>query len=484
MRMATQARERPAGGGLRRDALRLLQLAFVGLAYFSLAPVIYFNMGLIETSAGGPVMPLLFILITVAVLPTAVSFAIMSLRRPSAGSGYTWLWESTFPPVGLWLGWVLTTTYFLVVSIYPPIFGLFFNSLLSFFNIETGFLTGLLGGFLLIIFVGALTRTNVRVGSNFIGVLMIIEAGFVLFLALWIVIQGGELGRFTLEPFNPAAAAEGVRGIAVAAIFAFLSIAGVDSIAPLAEESNTPRRLIPLGTILITLIAGLYWTLTSYGFAISVPVAEVQRFVEAGEVTPVLPIAERYIGGWEILVPITAITAVAASFGASIFAASRLLYALAREGFAPRVFARLHARHDTPWNAELAALVVSAILLVVVTLWQEREVGSSGAWLAQAFVFFVLIPYIFVNLANIVYHARYRRAEFNWFTNGLLPVLGIVVCGFILWYSFFNTLLGGDFKTQASIVWFSLVWAALGVIWVISHVVRQDLRQISLYTEV
>ncbi|MFN2589979.1 MAG: hypothetical protein ABR518_04340, partial [Actinomycetota bacterium] len=100
--MATQTRERPAGEGLRRDALRLLHLAFVGLAYFSLAPVIYFNMGLIETEAGGPVMPLLFILITIAVLPTAISFAIMSLRRPSAGSGYTWLWESTAPPLGLW----------------------------------------------------------------------------------------------------------------------------------------------------------------------------------------------------------------------------------------------------------------------------------------------------------------------------------------------------------------------------------------------
>jgi amino acid transporter len=80
------------------------------------------------------------------------------------------------------------------------------------------------------------------------------------------------------------------------------------------------------------------------------------------------------------------------SFGASIFAASRILYALARDGFAPRTFARLHPKYRTPWNAELAVLAVSAILLVVVTVWQEREVASSGAWIAQAFVFFVLIP--------------------------------------------------------------------------------------------
>ncbi len=40
----------------------------------------------------------------------------------------------------------------------------------------------------------------------------------------------------------------------------------MDSIAPVAEESHTPRRLIPLATIAITLLAGAFWTLSSYSF--------------------------------------------------------------------------------------------------------------------------------------------------------------------------------------------------------------------------
>jgi len=89
-------------------------------------------MGFMESDSGGPDMPFLFILITIAVLPTAVSYALMNNGRPSAGSGYTWLWESTYPGVGLWLGWMMITTYVVVSALYPPAFGTFFNALLSY----------------------------------------------------------------------------------------------------------------------------------------------------------------------------------------------------------------------------------------------------------------------------------------------------------------------------------------------------------------
>jgi hypothetical protein len=36
--------------------------------------------------------------------------------------------------------------------------------------------------------------------------------------------------------------------------------------------------------------------------------------------------------------------------------------------------------------------------------------GSAYAYLGEIFVFFVLVLYIFVNLANLVYHARFHRA--------------------------------------------------------------------------
>src|SRR5262249_7532314 len=39
----------------------------------------------------------------------------------------------------------------------------------------------------------------------------------------------------------------------------------------------------------------------------------------------------------------------------------------------------------------------------------------------------VFVPlYILLNVACIVYFARFRRSEFNWLLHGLIPVLGII----------------------------------------------------------
>lgn len=466
---------------LRAGSLNLWRLIFIGLAYFSLAPVIYLNMGFMETLADGPVMPILFLFIAIAVLPTAISFAIMNNRRPSAGSGYTWLFEFLHPHVGLWMGFAMITTYLAVCSIYPPGFGLFFNAFLDAIGIGTNVWTGILGGVIMVILGGLIAYRNIRFGAMIIGVLLVTEAAFVAVLALIIVIKGGTLGHFSSKPFDPTAAKAGFTGLSLAAVFAFLSMAGVDSIAPVAEEARTPKRLIPLATILITLIAGAYWTLISYGFAISVPVSTVADYVEAGVVTPVYPIAGEYIGAADILVPITGFTAVLASFGASVYAASRLIYAVSRQGFLPRYLSRLHPEHDTPWNAELTTLI-AALVLFLIGVWWQSTIAGSFAYLAAIFVFFVLIVYILVNIVNIVYHRR-RPAEFNWFMNGLLPVLGIIIDGYILYRGFFKAYLELPFRSGSSIVWFSLIWVAVGIAWTLWWASRRDLRAVESVEE-
>ena len=52
-----------------------------------------------------------------------------------------------------------------------------------------------------------------------------------------------------------------------------LAIAAFDIVAPMAEESKTPRSLVPKATILVTIGAGVYWVVTAFGLINAVAVA-------------------------------------------------------------------------------------------------------------------------------------------------------------------------------------------------------------------
>jgi amino acid transporter len=101
---------------LQTNALGLWQLVVMGVAYMGLALTVYFNVGLMEGITGA-IVPLAFAAVAVAMLPTALSFAVMNQRRPAAGSVFTWLWEATAPPLGIWLGWVLTANWFILETL-------------------------------------------------------------------------------------------------------------------------------------------------------------------------------------------------------------------------------------------------------------------------------------------------------------------------------------------------------------------------------
>ena len=66
----------------------------------------------------------------------------------------------------------------------------------------------------------------------------------------------------------------------------------------------------------------------------------------------------------------------------------------------------------------------------------------------------------------------------------LIPVAGIGIDGYILYKGFFVTELALPFKTGSSIVWISVAWALIGIVWALSWYNRRRLSAISLPTEV
>jgi amino acid transporter len=446
----------PPTNELRPNALGLWQLVVMGVAYMGLALTVYFNVGLME-GITGPIVPLAFGAVAIAMLPTAASFAVMNARRPAAGSVFTWLWEATAPPLGIWLGWVLVATYIVGSVLQPVMFGLFFNSLLDYFSIGAGTWTAMISGLGSVVVVAVLTKKDIRMSAKITGYFIMFEAGFVLLLALYIIIKQAIDGNLSADPFIYSHNTAGWTGFQNAILFAVLAIAAFDIVAPMAEETRTPRSLVPKATILVTIGAGLYWVVTSFGFVIAVPSDTMAGYVNSGEFTPIYLVADHYIGILRILVPLTGITAVFAAFTAISITASRLLYALAREDLAPKMFAKTD-EHQTPWNAQALVLACCAVLPFVIVLWQDHKPLNAFAWIGVSYVFYVLIPYTLVCVANIVFHLRIARDQFNWFTNLVLPLIGIGINVYIFYKNFLLTFLinATDFKTQSSIFWFGV----------------------------
>jgi amino acid transporter len=440
-----------APSDLHHNALTLLGLVVLGVAYMGLALTAYFNFGIME-GITGPIVPLAFAAVVVAMLPTAASYAAMNARRPSTGATLTWLWEGTTPALGAWLGWVLVITYIFGCILQPVMFGLFFNSFLNFFSVHTNTATAVISGMAAVIVVGVLTKRDIRISAKLIGYLITVEAGFVLLLSLYIIVKQAVAGKLSFQPLNPHAATMGWTGFLNALLFAVLAIAAFDIVAPMAEETLTPRSLVPKATILVTIGAGAYWVVTSFGIVNGVSASTMAGYVNSGQFTPIYLLADHYIGGLRLLVPLTGFTAVFAAFSAISIAANRQLFALARERLAPRVFA-VTDKNKNPWNAQVLVLACCLVLPILIVLYQGNNPLAAFGWIGEAYVFFILIPYTLTCVANIFYHFKFHRAEINWFTNLLLPLAGIVINVYIFYKNFFQTFVlhPTDFKTQTSI---------------------------------
>ena len=152
----------------------------------------------------------------VAAIPTAVSFAVMNKRRPSAGGAFTWLWEAVAPPVGAWLGWVQATQYTLACVLQPIMFGLFCNALLAGVGAPPSFTTAMAGGLVVVALVAVATYRQVQVSARVVGVFMVIEAAFVAALAVVIIVAQAMRGGLSTAPLDPAAATSGPHGVIAA----------------------------------------------------------------------------------------------------------------------------------------------------------------------------------------------------------------------------------------------------------------------------
>ena len=393
---------------MNRRVLTLWDLVVYGVVLIQpIAPVGIFGVAL-KISNGHAVTTILIAM--VAMMLTAVSYGRMAALYPSAGSAYTYVGRGFGPYAGFLVGWAMFLDY-LIIPVVNVIYGaLTVQRLLP--EIPYAFWVAIFAlGMIALNLRGV--RSLARANTILLAAMCAIVGAFVILAVRYLLHQSGLAGVFSPQPFyNPATF--DLRAVMTATSLAALTYIGFDGVTTLAEETRDPRRTVPLATVLVCLVTGIFSAVEVYLGQRVWP--DYQTFPNLE--TAFLDVTQR-VGGVLLFQGMAAVLIVAC-FGSGLTglaAAARLLYGMGREDMLPKkLFGRLDAKRSQP---AINIWIIGALALVgalVLSYERSAELINFGAFLA----------FIGVNLAAI-------RVKPKPIAASACAGLGVVFCLWIWW---------------------------------------------------
>ncbi|MFC7392219.1 APC family permease [Scopulibacillus cellulosilyticus] len=393
--------------------LKLKHLVFIGLAY--MAPFAVFDtFGIVSQTTKGHV-PAAYILVTIAVLFTAFSYGKMVKEFPQAGSAYTYTRHTMHPGLGFLVGWASLLDYLFMPMI---------NALLANVYLSTGFPDVprwvWIVGLIVLITIMNIVGVKIAVSANMLMVLfqLIVAVAFIV-LTIRAIVFGGT-GHLSLQPIlsNHMPWSAVIAGSSILA----LSFLGFDAVTTLSEEAVEPKKNVPRGILLIALFGGLFFIIVTFFMQCLIPHVSVLKNVSGAS-----PEIAKLIGGtlFQSIFLAGAFVSVAASGLAAQTSASRLLYAMGRDGVLPKkLFSYVHPKLKTPiFNVVILGII--ALTALFLNLTTATSFINFGAFTA----------FSFVNLSVIAFYFKEKRTSAFGSIIGyiIIPLIGLAV-NVYLWF--------------------------------------------------
>ncbi|WP_057776333.1 amino acid permease [Cytobacillus dafuensis] len=280
-------------------------------------------------------------------------------------------------------------------------------------------------------------------------------------------IMGGEaigFSNFTIgdAPFNGGFFA--ILGVFMAAGFSFQ---GTELLGVAAGESENPEKTIPKAINSVFWRILLFYILAIFVIGMILPYTDERLLSSDISVSPFTLVFER--AGFAFAASVMnaiILTAVLSAGNSGMYAATRMLWDLARDGKAPKFLGKLD-RRGVPVNALLVTTLVGSLAFLttffgdgVVYIWLLNASGMAGfvTWLGIA-----------------ISHYRFRRAyvvqggdlnalpyRAKWFPIG--PLLALILCTFIILGQNIPAFIGGTidwngvFVSYIGLPLFLIVW--------------------------
>ncbi len=412
----------------------------------------------IAAGVSGPASILAFALNGGVTLLTAFAYAELASAIPRAGGGYSFV-RMAFPgAVGFTAGWMLWFAYTVACSLYALGFaGYFWEFFLKYLPEVANGAMGMVGEqgavLLVTLLVGVLfIRLNARgaevtgFAENVLTVSKLVVLAIFVFYGLKRVGAEPAAAAESFNPFFPM----GAGGVLVAMGLTFIAFEGYDLIATVAEEIKEPEKNIPRATFIALAI-----TMTMYLLILFVSLGAVDagdtpswQFLGKYKETAIVRAAEDFMPAFGVaLIVFGGLLSTMSALNATVMAASRVAFSMARDAWLPGAVAKIDPKRRTP---RVAIMVTGAILLVMALTLPLETIGSAASLI-------FLLTFALVNLSVIVLRRKApeikRRYKVPFYP--YVPILGIVLNVFLALYQF----------TFQPLAWFVTAgWIVLGLL--------------------
>jgi amino acid transporter len=413
--------------------LGLLGVLMPGVAQIAPAFNLFFTTA-VMASLAGPSVPLVFLISMVGMLATALSLAQFSSVYPSAGSFITYIARALGVRVATAVGVITILGYMITFAGIYIFAGQYIVA--NVFNVTaTGAGVNLLTVLVTVVY-GAIVTIPVIIGLQFgvrvTVVLYLIEFAVLVIISLAVVFQGGAEG-LSAVPFTWPTGAE-ASNVFVTFGLAVVAFGGFEASAPLAEETENPRRNVPIGLVGAVLISGFLYVLGSYAVVSAFGVSHVAAFAKdpnpfATATVRFLHVSSAFAVPFLVAIFLVSLTS---SYISANTQTARVLFAGARGRLWSHRLDRTHPRFKTPW---IAAIWFVAPSIVLGCLMQFINPAEAGSVLPTLGIFGVVVMYFVTNLALVVQYFRLRRSGVA--KNPLLwvvvPIIGMLVLLIPVW---------------------------------------------------
>lgn len=207
----------------------------------------------------------------------------------------------------------------------------------------------------------------------------------------------------------------GAGAIVTALALAFWSFVGIEFVTPLVEETRRPERNMPRGIVVglcIILATSLIMGLGIIG------AVEPGSWTTLQGNAPQIPVGEAMLGSsGGYLMALASFLATLASINVGLAAIPRIMYAMARDGLWPRVFARVHPTFRTPYVAVLSTWAAMTLLTLRFNDTLDLILGAAFLW---------LVAYMWAHVLVLVLRASRPDVARPYRVPILVPVVGLL----------------------------------------------------------